>query len=371
MMLGIHTEPARAPIAIAPADDAVLHRLRAATTHGGDRDLAHRLAEVQRWLAGDVASLEAAIAGIEQDLGGPVGNGYVDRARLAARHLVARPGKRVRPLCVLIASRLGASARADDVRALAIASELAHAATLLHDDVIDEGSERRGVPTARRVFGNSASVLAGDHLLVRALRLVASTGLPEVLPRLLHVIDEMVEAESVQLVGRITPLSDRSALLRVIRGKTGTLFRWSMEAGGIAAGLLPPQVEKLAECGMKAGVAFQLVDDALDLSGDAAALGKATLADLREGKLTWPLLIASEREPALLDVLRAASAEHEPAAACRQVALAVRRTDAVQETLRTAREHADAARHALAVFGEVPARRAMELVIEAMVARIL
>jgi octaprenyl-diphosphate synthase len=355
----------------AAGSDKVLARLREATRHGGAVDIAERLADVQAWLGTDIVALEQALMDIERDLGLPLDSGLVDGARLAARHLVARPGKRVRPLCVMIASRLGRGADADKVRALAVASELVHAATLLHDDVIDEGTERRGVPTARRVFGNSASVLAGDHLLVRALRTVAETGVPEVLPRLLGVLDEMITAESIQLAGRITPVANRDVVLSVMNGKTGSLFRWAMEAGGLAAGLDKSEIERLGVAGGAAGIAFQLVDDVLDLSGDAATIGKGTFVDLCEGKLTWPLVVALERDPTLHELVRTAALESEPGLACSRLAAGVRRTDALAETIRFARAQAHAATAALAGLPDVSPRHALELVVEALVARVL
>ncbi len=352
-------------------DEAVLGRLRHAIRHAGGADVAEGLAQIQQWLGGEVEAIEQALGRIEDELSSPLPNGRVDRARLAARHLLQRPGKRVRPLCVLLAARLGLPADPTKVQPLAVAAELVHAATLLHDDVIDEGVDRRGAPAARRIFGNSVSVLAGDHLLVRALRMVHATGVAEALPRLLAVIDEMVTAESVQLVGRITPVGDRDVVLSVIRGKTASLFRWSMEVGGMAAGLPEAGITALGTAGMAAGVAFQLVDDVLDLSGDAALLGKETLADLREGKLTWPVVVALERDPHLLDLVRAAADEGETGAAARSLVAGIRRTEALQETVRFAQAQAEVATAALRSVSGNPARRALEVVIDAFVARVL
>src|SRR5690606_25678383 len=185
------------------------------------------------------------------------------------------------------------------VRDLAVACELVHAATLLHDDVIDEGTERRGAPAARVIYGNSASVLAGDALFTEALRLVGRAGVPGLLDELLTVIAEMVDAEALQLERRGRLDLSREAYLRVIRGKTATLFRWALRAGGGAAGLGAGQVDALGEAGASLGLAFQLTDDLLDLDGDPAVTGKDALADLRQGKVTWPVILACEREPDL------------------------------------------------------------------------
>src|SRR5690606_29233929 len=157
-----------------------------------------------------------------------------DLAKQAAVHLIGRPGKRIRPVCVLLGARLAGLPAAVDLGAAAVACELVHAATLLHDDVIDEGTERRGAPAARTVYGNSASILAGDYLLVEALERVSRAGADstpparrmELMQSLLHTIAQMVAAEALQLEqrGRFRPALD--SYLRVIEGKTASLFRW-------------------------------------------------------------------------------------------------------------------------------------------------
>jgi O-succinylbenzoic acid--CoA ligase len=362
----------RPDVAEAPSEpeELVLGRLRRASAAGGAGEIASRLEELQGWLAADVAGIESLARDIERDLEPPsTGRDARDTARLAARHLWALPGKRVRPLSVVLAARLGGRPADATVRALAVASELVHAATLLHDDVIDEGDERRGAPSARRIYGNCASVLGGDHLLVRALRLVAGVPLPDVLMRLLGVVDEMVSAESVQLALRLGAPADREAVRDVLRGKTGSLFRWCMQSGALAAGMGAADVERLGEVGMKGGLAFQLADDVLDLSSDTATLGKSALADLRDGKLTWPLLIALEKRPSLAAGLREAAAEPEPGPACAALARAVRETGALDETKRYADALIAEALGELATFPDVPARRALGVVLESLARR--
>jgi geranylgeranyl pyrophosphate synthase len=191
------------------------------------------------------------------------------------------------------------------LRELAVACELVHAATLLHDDVIDQGQERRGAQTARVLFGNPASVLGGDHLLVDALRRVRLCGQDRLLGRLFEVIGEMIAAEAVQLERRGHFAPDRAVYDRVVHGKTAVLFGWAMEAGAEVGGDDPAIGQALARAGTALGLAFQLVDDALDLEGDAAVTGKDSLLDLREGKLTWPLIVACEQDPGLVEELRA------------------------------------------------------------------
>ena len=188
---------------------------------------------------------------------------------------------------------------------LAVACELVHAATLLHDDVIDEGTERRGAEAARVVYGNSASILAGDYLLIEALSRVQHAGVPELLTTIMATIGQMVEAEALQLErrGRFEP--DRASYMRVIEGKTASLFQWALSAGAILGGMGERDVEALSKAGLALGLVFQLVDDVLDLEGDPALTGKDMFADLLQGKLSWPLILATEADPGLSAEVRA------------------------------------------------------------------
>ncbi|MCA8925877.1 MAG: polyprenyl synthetase family protein [Planctomycetes bacterium] len=278
----------------APGPDPVLQTLvTVAHARCGD-GLGARLEEVSTWLQEDLRSLDADLGSLVAELG----EAPTLEAHRAAGHLLGQAGKRLRPLCVLLTARAGGRTFDTEVRSAAVAAELVHTATLLHDDVIDEGRERRGVATAREVYGNSASVLGGDHLLTSALRRVSPLGGP-VLDRLLQVIGEMVEAEAVQLDARSDLRVERQTVLRVIGGKTASLFRWSFWVGGYLAGLSPETCASLERAGQALGMAFQLIDDVIDIEGDPAITGKDPLADLRQGKLTWPVLLAAEQEPAV------------------------------------------------------------------------
>ena len=336
--------------------------LAAASSRAGWDGLAGRLDALWRWMAEDVALLERALSG--------VGPEHRDLGWRSARYLLDRPGKRIRPVCLALAARCGGRAFDDAVRDTAVACELVHAATLLHDDVIDEGLERRGVPAARRVYGNSASVLGGDHLLVEALRRV-DAALPEMRGELLDVVAAMVGAEALQLERRRRFDPDRALYLKVVRGKTSSLFRWALRAGGVLAALPPDAVDALAVFGDGLGVAFQLVDDLIDLEGDPAATGKSACADLREGKLTWPLLLAAERDPDLAVRLRlfaAADNDLDPRVAARLVD-DVRRTGALDATRREALRHGERARAALKALPADRARDALATVLDAALAR--
>jgi octaprenyl-diphosphate synthase len=347
--------------------DVVLDPLVRVSRRKGLDPLAVKLAGLRSWLSSDLKVLDAAIDGL-------VVADSPDLAEATAGHLLQRTGKKIRPLCVLLAARVGGREFDAVVRDLAVSAELVHAATLLHDDVIDMGTERRGAPTARVVYGNSASVLGGDHLLVEALKLVGGTGLPTLLPSLLDVISEMVHAEAVQLDRREAFSPDRDRYFEVIRGKTAALFRWGLEAGAISAGLAGPAVTALSRIGVDFGVTFQLVDDVLDFAADPAETGKSPLRDVVEGKMTWPLIIGSERDPHLRGQLESVVADAaggaEPDAALlddvRERVIAVGGLD---ETRNLAARHARAALDELSHLPQGRARKAIRSVIEAAVAR--
>lgn len=351
-----------ATLALSNADDLVLTELAQVSRRRSLIPLEARLLRLKLWLKEDLRDLDRAL--------GAVVSADDDLALRAASHMLGVPGKRLRPLCVVISARLGGRELDDDVTALAIAAELVHAATLLHDDVLDEGTERRGVPAARVVYGNSVSILAGDHLLVEALRRVHGAGHPELMTTLLDAVSEMVAAEARQLERRGRFLPDRRTYLDVIRGKTAALFRWCLHAGGSLGGLPPDSLSALASAGLSLGLAFQLVDDVLDLEGDAEQIGKEPFADLREGKLTWPVILACERDPELLTAMRAfvEAPESAPLGAA-QLAARVRATGATGDTRAFAATQADQALSRLDALPAGRARRALELVLEAATSR--
>ena len=234
---------------------------------------------------------------------------------------------------------------------LAVAVALVHNATLLHDDVIDQGALRRGAPTSRMLYGNAASVYAGDWLLVEALRRVVRAGIPGLLESLLSTIDEMIAGEAIQLERRGKLVADPSAYFQIIEKKTASLFRYAMAAGARAGGLGPNETRALEAYGRHLGLAFQLIDDALDLSGETESTGKALFTDLREGKLTYPLLIGLERDPDLHGMVQEALAREEeplPAGLGARIQRALNESGALPATTRLAEQHVAEARAALA-----------------------
>ncbi len=340
-------------LALDAAAPHVLDQLSRISGDHGAPAMRERLAGLHRWVAADLAGFETELAAI------PRGSRVV---HAAAHHLLDLRGKHLRPLCVALASRFGDgfTARA---RGLAVAVELVHNATLLHDDVVDVAERRRGQPTACVVYGNAASIFAGDWLLVAALRRIAASGIDGLLDRMLGVIDEMIMAESIQLERRGKVAGDlRDGYFNIVEGKTAALFRWAMIAGARVAGLGAAAERALERFGLHLGVAFQAVDDELDFA-TGGGTGKDPLADLREGKITFPMVVALERDPALRGHLEALHAR-EPCDAddLAAAASAVRATGALAATRRLAEEHVQRALVTLDELPAGPARDALETV---------
>jgi octaprenyl-diphosphate synthase len=355
----------------------VIEPLCTASNRVGLADLAARLSDLRLWMADDLSRLETDLGDVHALADGQEDH---DVARRAAAHLLAQPGKRIRPLCVMLGAQLAGVAVDERVRSVAVACELIHAATLLHDDVIDEGTERRGAAAARVVYGNSASILGGDYLLVEALERVAAVAADcldparsELLPGLLNTITQMVAAEALQLELRGSFRPDRSTYLQVIDGKTASLFRWALSAAGLLGGMPSDQRQALATAGTALGMAFQLIDDVLDFEGDPGDTGKDLFADLRQGKLTWPLIVAATRDETLTDDVRLlcerAICGELDADAAAHIVERISATGALDDTRAFAEQQRDGALAALGSLPDSAARRALELVVHAAVGR--
>lgn len=342
----------------------VLPRLSEITADHGANALSARLAAVQELLAVDLAEVERRLSAIEP-ADTPTGG--------AARQMLATRGKRLRPMCVALAARVGQGLR-DEHRELAVAAELVHEATLLHDDVVDLGDLRRGAPTSRAVFGNAASIFAGDWLLTDALQRIERAGVEGLLGRMLDTLKEMLDAESLQLQGRarLTPASDgRPARVtsvvgarahddyhRIVRGKTASLFGWALYAGARAGACSDEVAAALETFGRAMGTAFQIVDDVLDLAGDERELGKTAFTDVREGMVTYPILVALAGDPGLGEVLaEACAAGRVSPVAIERITEALTRTSALAESRKAAH---DLERQALAALELVPAGAARD-----------
>jgi octaprenyl-diphosphate synthase len=336
--------------------DQSVHTLgAAAVAHAGDVRLERRIQNVQELLADDLRWIEGTLATAVAEGPAPGTD--------AAKHLVSRGGKRVRPIALLLSAACFGGIN-EQARELAVVSELVHSATLLHDDVIDEGMERRGAPTARLAWGNGVSVLAGDLLLVNALGRTSQHA-PEAMPDLISTLRRLVEGEIVQLRGRSELDVTEATYERILRDKTASLFSWATRNGARVAGASPADQERLSGFGERLGIAFQLVDDVLDYSGEHS--GKSLLADLREGKLTLPLVLAVARRPELAHSLRRIHAgDREPV---QFVSQAVIETGACEEVRRRAGQYTQTAVDALKSIMPGPARGLLENVAEELARR--
>jgi octaprenyl-diphosphate synthase len=206
-------------------------------------------------------------------------------------HLVEAGGKRLRPMLTLAAARLCGYDGPYHVH-LAATVEFIHTATLLHDDVVDESAQRRGRPTANLLWDNKSSVLVGDYLFARSFQLMTETNNMRVLSILSNASAVIAEGEVLQLTAAQDLRTSEEIYLKVIRGKTAALFSAATEVGGVIAGAPEAQVRALFDYGDALGIAFQMVDDLLDYSGAADAIGKNVGDDFRERKLTLPVIKA-------------------------------------------------------------------------------
>ncbi len=211
-----------------------------------------------------------------------------------AQYIINAGGKRLRPALLLLTS--GALGYAGNQRYnVAAVVEFIHTATLLHDDVVDDSTLRRGNATANETFGNPASVLVGDFLYSRAFQMMVETQSMRIMQVLADATNVIAEGEVQQLMNMHNADLDEAAYLQVIRSKTAKLFEASARCGAILAMAPPALEEACADYGQALGTAFQVIDDVLDYAGDAAVMGKSLGDDLREGKATLPLIVAMQR----------------------------------------------------------------------------
>lgn len=240
-------------------------------------------AEIQALLADELQQVEQQI---EQSLS----IAGIDLIKVVGQHLTRSGGKRIRPVLALLVGAASDSLH-ERHHALGAVVELIHTATLLHDDVVDDSSMRRGKDTANLVWGNSASILVGDFLFSRAFQIIVSLGEPKIMELFATATREISEGEVMQLVNAKNHNVSEALYLDIIRRKTATLFSVTTASSAILSGSPANVVEALQAYGAHLGVAFQLMDDVLDYEADAETLGKQAGDDLAEGKLTLPLLV--------------------------------------------------------------------------------
>ncbi len=211
-----------------------------------------------------------------------------------ASHLISSGGKRLRPMLTLAMARLSGYSGDGHIK-LSAAVEFLHTATLLHDDVVDQSDMRRGKQAARMLWGNEASVLVGDFLLGQAFKMMVEVGSLQALDILSSAAAVIAEGEVMQLGAAKNTATNEDEYLAVIRAKTAELFAAACEVGPVLAGKDKSEIAACRSYGMNLGIAFQLVDDALDYGGKSAKLGKNVGDDFREGKITLPVVLSFRR----------------------------------------------------------------------------
>ncbi|MBY0453793.1 MAG: polyprenyl synthetase family protein [Burkholderiaceae bacterium] len=268
-----------------------------------------------------------------------------------SHYIIAAGGKRLRPALLLMVC--GALGYTNPLRfSLAAVVEFIHTATLLHDDVVDESTLRRGRATANEAFGNPASVLVGDFLYSRAFQMMVEAGQMRIMEILAEATNIIAEGEVLQLMNMHDASLDEEGYLLVIRSKTAKLFEASARLGAVLAGSPAALEEACATYGQALGTAFQIIDDVLDYDGDPAELGKNLGDDLREGKATLPLIIAMQRGSASESAIVRHAIENGSTDQLETIASIVRKTGA----LTAARDAAAAeARRAMAALAQLPA----------------
>jgi octaprenyl-diphosphate synthase len=268
-----------------------------------------------------------------------------------AHHLIDSGGKRLRPMLTIAAAKL-CGYRGDGHVRLAAAVEFMHTATLLHDDVVDQSNYRRGKASARLLWGNQASVLVGDFLLGQAFRMMVDVGSFGALRILSNAAAVIAEGEVMQLAAAKKTATTEDEYLTIINAKTAALFSAAAEVGAAIANRPAEEHTALKSYGRNLGVAFQLVDDALDYSGDTTRLGKAVGDDFREGKITLPVILCfrrgSDEERAFWRrTLTESEIEDDDLAHAIRL---MQKHGAIDDTLDRARHYGAIARDALAIF---------------------
>jgi octaprenyl-diphosphate synthase len=285
-------------------------------------------------------------------------------------HLVDSGGKRLRPLITLAAARQFGYAGTAHLK-LAAAVEFIHTATLLHDDVVDESLLRRGKPAANTVWGNKPSILVGDFLFSRAFQLMVATESPPVLAVLANASAVIAEGEVMQLRSSRNLAVDEPDYLKVISAKTAALFAAAAEAGSMLAGAEPGVARAMHDYGRSLGIAFQLVDDALDYSGRQAVMGKSVGDDFRECKMTLPVILslgkAGDEERRFWRRTMEVGVQEE-GDLTRAIEL-VERSGALVETMERARIYARSAREALTASPDGEIRGALAEIADFVVDR--
>ena len=296
---------------------------------------------------------------------------HVELIPQIANHLISSGGKRLRPMLTLAAARMFGYSGEGHVK-LAASVEFMHTATLLHDDVVDESDLRRGRRTARMIWGNQASVLVGDYLLGQAFRMMVEVGSLEALDILSSAASVIAEGEVMQLGVSKNLDTTEDDYLAVIKAKTAALFSAAGEVGPVVAGASASDKAALRSYGTNLGLAFQLVDDALDYGGKASELGKNVGDDFREGKVTLPVILSYRRGSAEERTFWKSAieeAQSDDAALEKAIGL-TQRHNSIADTIARARHFGEIARDALAPLPKTAEKEALLDVIDFCIGRV-
>jgi octaprenyl-diphosphate synthase len=296
------------------------------------------------------------------------------QARIASRadlisevttYVLGSSGKRVRPALLLLSARLCGYDRGERDVDLAVVAEFMHAATLIHDDIIDNAQKRRGQPSANARWGSHVSVLAGDFLYSHSIQRLVSDGDFRVLKAFADATVAMTEGEILELKWHRNPDFLYQDYLTVITCKTAALFSAACRSGALVAGVDEIRVEALSEFGLNLGIGFQLVDDALDFTANEAILGKPVGNDVAEGRVTYPLIyvLHQDRGPARQEIRRLLANGTLGEGEVESIRRYVVAGGGVDASLDEARKYLRKARECLAPFPESPARRSLELLV--------
>ncbi|MEO1281563.1 MAG: polyprenyl synthetase family protein [Pseudomonadota bacterium] len=295
----------------------------------------------------------------------------VDMIPELAHHLIDSGGKRLRPMLTLATARMTGYSGTDHIQ-VASAVEFMHTATLLHDDVVDESDVRRGKKAARMIWGNQASVLVGDFLLGQAFRMLVEVGSLPVLRILSNAAAVIAEGEVMQLAAAKNTATTEDEYLAIINAKTAALFLGAAESGA-ALGNRPSEELAALRCyGKNLGIAFQLIDDALDYGGNANDLGKSVGDDFREGKITLPVILAfrrgndEERAFWRRTIVEEAIVDGDVEKAIGYM----RRHGAIEATIARARSYGEVAHDAMEIFPDSIEKRALQDVVSFCIDRI-
>jgi octaprenyl-diphosphate synthase len=306
------------------------------------------LQKILRFAEEDLARVEAEI---RQEL-----RSEVDQIGEIGRYLLLSGGKRIRPILLLLTAKL-ADYAGDRIVPLSAMVEFMHTATLLHDDVIDHSPRRRGYPTVNSRWGSALSILVGDFLYAKAMALVVADGDPQILQEITRVTMTMTEGQVMEMLKAGDITLAEPAYRRIVQQKTAALFGACCFIGGVLGGLPASQREGLRRFGLTFGSAFQLVDDTLDFTGKEERLGKPVGSDLREGKVTLPVIVSlqnalPEESAMVLDFIRSADKSAE---AFQRILAVVQKYNGIEYTLKEAGRYVEQAKLELQAFTDAPA----------------